>query len=130
MRRLLQIAGLLVVFAACVPACAEINIGPFFEYDGARRFAAVRPFWSTTPTTEDFVWPLGTWHTDDDQFWYRFLFLVYGHDRSFNVFPLWFSGTERKTDEFHWAAFPFWGSHPHLLFMDDIHFALWPLYMD
>lgn len=109
---------------------AYINIGPFFEHDKDRNFTAVRPFWSSTPETEDFLWPLGTWHTNDDKFWYRFLFLMYGHENSFNLFPLWFSETDRKTDEFHWALFPIYGSHPHMLFMDDIHFALWPIYMD
>lgn len=109
---------------------AYINVGPFFEHDKDRNFTAVRPFWSSTPETEDFLWPLGTWHTNDDKFWYRFLFLMYGHENSFNLFPLWFSETDRKTDEFHWALFPIYGSHPHMLFMDDIHFALWPIYMD
>ena len=119
-----------IVCALAAPAVAEINIGPLFGYDADRDFVAVRPFWSTTPTTEEFLWPLGAWHTNDDTFWYRFLFLAYGHERSFNLFPLWFSGRDRETDEFHWAAFPFYGSHPHLFFMDDIHFALWPVYMD
>ena len=119
-----------VLLAVVASAMDELNIGPFFEYDQGRSFVAVRPFWSTTPTTEDFLWPLGTWHTNDEMFWYRFLFLIYGHEKSFNFFPLWFSGTDRETDDFHWAAFPLCGSHPHLLFMDDIHFALWPIYMD
>lgn len=108
----------------------EVNVGPFFEYDSERDFVAVRPLWSTTPTTEDFVWPLGTWHTNDDKFWYRFLFLIHGHERNFNVFPLWSSSRDRATDDFYWAAFPFYGEHPHILFMDDIHFFLWPIYMD
>lgn len=111
-------------------AFSDVNVGPFFECDAERKFTAVRPFWSSTPATEDFLWPLGTWHTNEDQFWYRFLFLAYGHEGSFNLFPLWFSETERETDEFKWALFPLCGSHPHMLFMDDIHFALWPLYMD
>ena len=109
----------------------DCNFGPFFEHDSQKHFTAVRPFWSSTPQTEDFVWPLGTWHTGgEDTFWYRFLFLAYGHENSFNLFPFWFSQTERESGEFHWAAFPFCGSHPHLLFMDDIRFALWPLYME
>ena len=48
---------------------SDINIGPFFERDPERDFTAVRPFWSSTPTTEDFAWPLGTWHTNESQFW-------------------------------------------------------------
>jgi hypothetical protein len=128
-RRFGAMAFLAAVLSVAADA-SDFNFGPFFEYDSGKRFVAVRPFWSTTPATEDFVWPLGTWHTNDDTFWYRFLFLIYGHERSFNLFPLWFSGTDRESDEFHWAAFPLLGSHPHLLFMDDIHFALWPIYMD
>ena len=109
---------------------AEVNIGPLFEHDPQRNFTAVRPFWSTTAETEDFVWPLGTWHSSGNGFWYRFAFLAYGHEGSFNLFPLWFSETDRQNDEFRWALFPLCGSHPHMLFMDDIHFVLWPLYMD
>lgn len=97
---------------------SDINIGPFFERDPERDFTAVRPFWSSTPTTEDFAWPLGTWHTNESQFWYRFLFVVYGHEKSFNLFPFWFSETDRKNDDFHWALFPVYGSHPHMLFMN------------
>ena len=121
---------LFVLFFVVFAARAEVNVGPLFEYDPDKHFTAVRPFWSSTPATEDFVWPLGTWHTNDDTFWYRFLFLAYGHERSFNLFPIWFSGTNRETEEFHWAAFPFFGEHPHFLFMEDIHFVLWPIYMD
>ena len=109
----------------------DFNFGPFFERDSQKGFTAVRPLWSSTPRTEDFIWPLGTWHSGgEDSFWYRFLFLVYGHENSFNLFPFWFSRTERESGEFNWAAFPFYGNHPHLLFMDDIRFVLWPLYME
>lgn len=121
---------LCAVLSCTCRAFADFNVGPFFEHDSERNFTAVRPFWSSTPETEDFVWPLGTWHTNGDRFWYRFLFLIYGRENSFNFLPVWFSGTDRKTDEFHWALFPVYGSHPHMFFMDDIHFAMWPLYMD
>ena len=104
-------------------ALSDVNVGPFFEYDAERKFTAVRPLWSSTPSAEDVIWPLGTWHSNEDQFWYRYLFLIYGHEGSFNLFPLWFSETEREADEFRWALFPLYGSHPHMLFMDDIHFA-------
>ena len=123
-------AVLLAAFLLAAAGVADVNIGPFFEHDQQRNFTAVRPFWSTAPETEDFVWPLGTWHSNEDRFWYRFAFLAYGHEGSFNLFPFWFSETDRETDEFRWALFPVCGSHPHMLFMDDIHFVLWPLYMD
>ena len=127
MSRRLCLCTVLFLLNTCA---GYVNIGPFFEYDQDRDFTALRPLWSSTPGAEDFLWPLGTWHTNEDRFWYRFLPLIYGHEDSFNVFPLWFSETDRRTDTFHWALFPVCGSHPHILFMDDIHFALWPIYMD
>ncbi len=123
----------LCILTALLPAAAfpaYFNVGPFAEHDSAGDFTAVRPFWSTTTHTEDFLWPLGTWHTGDSGFWYRFLFLIYGHEGSFNLFPFWFSETGRDSGKYDWALFPLYGSHPHMLFMEDIHFALWPLYMD
>ena len=125
-----KVAGLCFALLMANAGFPDVNIGPFFERDPERDFTAVRPFWSATPDTEDFAWPLGTWHTNEERFWYRFFFLAYGHENSFNFFPLWFSETDRKSGDFHWALFPACGSHPHMLFMDDIHFALWPLYMD
>lgn len=121
---------LCLVFAAANACASDVNVGPFFERDQESGFTAVRPFWSETPATTDCVWPLGTWHSNEGQFWYRFLFLAYGHEKSFNFFPLWFSETDRTIGDFHWALFPVCGSHPHMLFMDDIHFAMWPAYMD
>lgn len=125
-----RIACLCAALSMAGASVAAINVGPFFEHDPERGLTAVRPVWSTTPATEDFLWPLGTWHANDDGFWYRFLFLVHGHENDFSFFPLWFSGADRETNESYWALFPVCGSHPHMLFMDDIHFALWPIYMD
>ena len=33
-------------------AFSDVNVGPFFECDAERKFTAVRPFWSSTPSTE------------------------------------------------------------------------------
>ncbi len=120
--------------AICVPAAlgaADWHVGPFFERDTVRDFWAVRPFYSQEPGVKDVLWPLGTWHAaGSSNCWWRAL-VAYGHERSFNVFPLWFSGREREADDaFHWALFPVWGRHPHLLTLEDWHFALWPIYMD
>ncbi len=128
------------------------HAGPFFEYkkvrpypfgdrfreDELQTFWAFRPFYSRVhdrksgALTQDFIWPLGTWHGSYDSAWYRAL-IAYGDYRdddpswSFNVFPLWFSGTDR-TGEDYWGLFPLYGNHPHVLFMDDWQFFLWPVW--
>ena len=43
------------------------------------------------------------------------------------MFPLWFSGCDRK-DDGYWGFFPIYGHHPHFLFMDDWDFILWPIW--
>ena len=117
------------------------NLGPFFQYrraaPGASSFWAVRPLWSQVdaPASGTFacdgLWPLGTYHEHNNADWWRAALVVYGDGRgdgpewSFNVFPLWFSGCDRK-DNGYWGFFPFYGHHPHFLFMDDWDFVLWP----
>ena len=130
MKSLCKKISLTVALLCLNAAYADINIGPFFEHRLNDGFTAVRPFWSSSAEKEDFLWPTGTLHTNGDSFWYRFFFLIYGHEGSFNFFPFWFSETERDSGKCHWAFFPIYGSHPHMLFMDDIHFTMWPLYMD
>ena len=118
------------------------HLGPFFEYrrtaPGDASFWAVRPFYSQVrdPATDtsvyDAVWPLATLHDHKDASWWRAL-IAYGDARatdptwSFDIFPFWFSGADRK-DDGYWGFFPFYGHHPHFLLMDDWTFALWPLW--
>lgn len=117
------------------------HVGPFFEYRRAQPDAAfwsLRPFYSQARDTEtntvvrDVLWPLGTYHYHHDASWYRAL-IAYGDARendpswSFNIFPLWFSGADRF-DSGYWGFFPFYGEHPHFLFMDDWSFVLWPIW--
>ena len=86
---------------ACITAFAEetaartpdhvvsrFRLGPFFEYSATRdgaTFWAVRPFYSKVqdPTIDtrvtDVAWPLGTFHRDREQAWWRFL-QAYGSD--------------------------------------------------
>ena len=108
------------------------HVGPFFEYrraePGPATFWAVRPFYSqvrdpaTRTVTRDVLWPLGAYHYHNDASWYRAL-IAYGDARdgdpswSFNIFPLWFCGKDRAGAGY-WGAFPFYGEHPHFLFMD------------
>jgi len=118
------------------------HVGPFFEYrrvePGDATFWAVRPFYSQirddASRTEvyDALWPLVTLHEHKDAAWWRAL-IAYGDWRdgdptwSFDVFPLWFSGADRKDNDY-WGFFPFYGHHPHFLLMDDWTFALWPIW--
>ncbi len=128
------------------------HAGPFFEYkkvrpypitgkyfeDKLQTYWAFRPFYScvydreSKALTQDFLWPLGTSHRSYDSAWYRAL-IAYGDYRdddpswSFNVFPLWFCGADRSGEDY-WGLFPFYGNHPHLLFMDDWSFVMWPIW--
>ena len=133
---------------------ASFNFGPFFEYRRARApevglppsaarlktYWAFRPFYSQVRNEthgvveRDFLWPIATSHSIADGMWWRAL-IAYGSSRSdepswtFNLFPIWFSGCDRH-DDGYWALFPLYGTHPHFLFMDDLTFALWPIYHD
>ena len=136
---------------------ASFNFGPFFEYRRAasqdrasgelppsvaalKTYWAFRPFYSQARNEErgvverDFLWPIATSHSMRDGMWWRAL-IAYGSSRddepswTFNLFPIWFSGRDRN-DVGYWALFPIYGTHPHFLFMDDLTFALWPIYHD
>lgn len=117
------------------------HLGPFFEYRRAQddaTFWSLRPFYSqvrdseTDTVVRDILWPLGTYHYHDNASWYRAL-IAYGDARdndpswSFNIFPFWFSGADRF-DAGYWGFFPFYGEHPHFLFMDNWSFVLWPIW--
>ena len=128
--------------------------GPFFEYRraigpnpvGGSREARLRTFWAFRPfyaqvrapeTSErDFLWPIATGHSREDALWWRAFFLAYGDARegrepswSFNILPIFFCGSDRL-DRGYWGLFPLYGTHPHLLQMDNWRFVLWPLWMD
>lgn len=156
--RLSKTARVVAVAAlACVTALAagatnsapdhvvrRFRLGPFFEYSATRdgaTFWALRPFYSKVqdPAIDtrvtDVVWPLGTFHRDREQSWWRFL-LAYGSDDDvacdasawkFTLLPIWFQGRS-KAGEDYWALFPIHGHLPHLALMDDIDFTLFPLY--
>jgi hypothetical protein len=125
---------------------SRFRFGPFFEYRATREggtFWAVRPFYSKLrdPVSDtrvtDTVWPLGTFHRDREQAWWRLL-LAYGSDDDVTredaawkwaLFPFWFQGRTRTGEEYR-ALFPIHGHLPHVLLMDDIDFTLFPLYLD
>lgn len=134
------------------PAESQFRFLPFYEqrfvsYGEGRpeaSFFAVRPFYSQVrdPVSDtriwDVLWPVATCHSHNDAAWWRVL-NFYGDrrynpdgsvlDHSFWIFPVWFNGRTREGTSY-WGLFPFYGTHPHFLFMDDIHFAFWPFYMD
>jgi len=124
---------------------SRFRFGPFFEYRATRdggTFWAVRPLWSRVadPVSDtrvaDVAWPLGTFHRDREQAWWRML-LAYGSDDDVNrdgaawkaaLFPVWFQGCTRRGEDY-WALFPVYGHAPHVLLMDDIDFVLFPAYL-
>ena len=135
--------------ALAVPLAArafDFTFGPIFEYDTDSGFHAFRPLYSHAPgEATDVVWPIATHHVEAERRWWRaaicygFYENKYDMDAidvdvpknsasSVNVFPLWFSGIPRDGEPY-WAAFPFYGTHPHFLMMYDLKFALWPLWM-
>ena len=119
------------------------HIGPFFEYrrtePGGATFWAVRPFYSeidapaSRTAVNDVLWPLVSYRSHADAAWWNAFLLLYGDSRAsdpswtFNVFPFWFSGTTRKGEDY-WGFFPFYGTHPHFLLMDDFSCVLWPIW--
>ncbi len=125
---------------------SRFRIGPFFERRTTRAggsFWAVRPFYSRVndplcgTRVTDVVWPLGTFHRDREQSWWRMI-LAYGSDTDVNrddsawkvaLLPVYFQGRTRQGEDYR-ALFPVYGHIPHMLFMDDIDFALFPLYLD
>ena len=125
---------------------SRFRIGPVFEYRATRdggTFWAVRPLWSrlSDPVSDtrvtDVVWPVGTFHRDREQSWWR-MALAYGSDTdetrddaawSAAFFPLYFQGRTRAGEDYR-ALFPIYGHLPHVLLMDDIDFFLFPLFLN
>jgi len=154
-RSCVVLAGLILssahLFAVTTNVCPErmerrYRLGPFFEYrttyEGAA-FWAIRPFFSrlVDPVCDtqvsDCAWPLGTFHRDREQSWWR-LALAYGSDNDVRrdesawktaLFPIWFQGRSRQGEDY-WAIFPLYGHLPHVLLMEDIDFFLFPLYLN
>ena len=119
------------------------HVGPFFEYrraePGDATFWALRPFYSeidapaSRTAVNDVLWPLVSYRSHADAAWWNAFLLLYGDSRAsdpswtFNVFPFWFSGATRRGEDY-WGLFPFYGTHPHFLLMDDFSCVLWPIW--
>ena len=149
---ILAAAAALACAAGCVthekranPSAPEpwrLRVGPFFEWhdrpDGGT-LRAVRPFWSreTDPAMhtdeQDFLWPAAVRHMQSGNMWWRVL-NAWGvanaadPEYTFWFFPLWHHGRDRKGD-FSCGLFPVYGRAPHILFMDNVEYALFPLYL-
>ena len=113
---------------------AAFQVGPFYEQRPADDFLAVRPFYAREGATQDVLWPLFTSHGD----WWRFCFFMHYQEQDdggwqFDLMPLWFNGhlpaRGERAEQDYWGLFPIYGHHPSLLLMNDIDFALWPLWM-
>ena len=124
------------MFAEAILFAAAFEILPFYQQK--QDFAALRPIWSHERETTDVLWPVFTSHRD----WWRFCFFVHEQDYpndgyQFDILPIWWNGREgrRKKEEgrsdegTYWGLFPIWGTHPHVLLMNDWKFCLWPLWM-
>ena len=105
-----------------------LQVGPFYEQKPD--YAALRPFYSRESETTDVLWPVFTAHRD----WWRFCCIVdfksHATDEGyqFSIVPVWFNGVDKGTGPYM-GLFPLWGAHPHVLFMYDVRFCLWPLWM-
>lgn len=106
---------------------AAFQVGPFYEQK--TDYAAIRPFYSHDVEVTDVVWPVFTKHRD----WWRFCYVLNAYERDdgqsqFTIFPFWWHGNDRRSGSYA-GLFPVWGKHPHVAFLYDFEFALWPLWM-
>ena len=117
------------MLAEAILLATAFEVGPFYEQ--RNDYTAVRPFASAEGETTDVLWPVFTAHRD----WWRFCFFThyqsYPDDGyQFEILPIWWNGREGKGEgDSYWGLFPLFGSHPHLLAMYDMEFALWPAWM-
>jgi len=119
-------------------------LGPLFEKahspDGMN-LKAVRPFYSTVkdPARDrelsDFVWPIGTTRTVQDENQWRWL-IFYGFNHTKNdpgqryrtwLFPFYFQGRDESGETYR-AVFPFHGTIKDFMGRDEVAFTLFPLY--
>ena len=119
------------MFAEALILATAFELGPFYEQRDD--FMAVRPVVSKEADTTDVLWPVFTDHRD----WWRFCFFMHYQSYpeggyQFEILPIWWNGLEGGTtkdaDDFYWGLFPIYGSHPHLMAMYDLEFALWPIW--
>ena len=105
------------------------QIGPLYEQKPD--YVAARPLFSQEGEVTDALWPVFTAHRD----WWRFCYVLdyKAHTTDdgyqFSVVPIWFNGEDKNYGTYA-GLFPILGNHPHVLFMYDVRFCLWPLWMN
>ena len=108
---------------------AAFQVGPFYQQKPESDYCAFRPLVSCERDDLDVLWPVFTSHRD----WWRFAFLAYWQDFpeedswQFTLLPVWFNGKDAKGEPYC-GLFPVAGYHPRILTMEDLKFALWPLW--
>ena len=129
--------------SACEPW--RFRIGPFFEIGRSREgldLLAVRPLYSRVADTNaresisDVIWPWSSFHHRDDYFhWWAFP--AFGKDENvrdplsrhtFWLLPVYCEGRTRDGDDFA-ALFPIYGSIRDFIWLDELHFTLFPLHL-
>jgi hypothetical protein len=105
---------------------AAFQVGPFYEQKAD--YAALRPFYSREGEVTDVLWPVFTKHRS----WWRFCYILNDYEQpdgqsQFTVFPFWWHGQDRQSGKYA-GLFPIYGRHPHVAFLYDFEFALWPLW--
>ncbi len=125
----------------------KFRIGPFFEYrsrDDAMSMLAVRPLFAwqaqaaaPKDTDLDIVWPLSHFAWRNDGFQWRVLMTFWqdedrhnpNSDWSFTLPPFWVNGHDTTDDKSYWGLFPLYGNMPKFLFIEDVRWTLFPLYL-
>ena len=132
--------------AAAGAAAWHFRVGPFFEIGQSREgldVLAVRPFYSRVAGTNahesltDVVWPWSSFHRRDDYSdWWAFP--AFDKDENvrdplsrhtFWLLPIYCEGRTRSGEDFA-AVFPINGSIRDFIWLDELHFTLFPLYLD
>ncbi len=126
---------------------AHFRIGPFFEWrqsdaHGVMRLA-IRPIYAwerseTHPEDKDMdvVWPLSHFAWRSEAFHWRIVMTFWrerdvtdqtSRDYTFSFPPLWVNG--RNRDRNYWGVFPIYGRIPHFIFLEDVQWAMFPLWL-
>lgn len=120
--------------------------GPFFntESNGAQDAWAIPPLTSSVHDSDtdsrefDLVYPIVTYDRFGPEYRLQFLQLLSfsgGGLQSgktthrFTLFPFYFQQRSTETNKNYTALLPVYGTLKNRLFRDEIHFALWPLYV-
>lgn len=135
-----------LVAAPDAPDEFRFRLGPFFEWnskDGELTRFAIRPFYAWEESDfdardkdMDVLWPLSHFGWRGDEFHWRVLMTFWqeadvterrSRDYSLAIPPFWVNG--RDQDENYWGLFPVYGHMPKAFFVEDIRWAMFPLWL-